>query len=193
MKTWITPIRLLKTVLSIFLVYHLLAVTILPMGSGLVVRELGRYFVGYANLFALNTTWQFFSPGPSPIFYLEYTYSYPPAVDDEEAWETLSEPMLLPERRVGFGISDFYSRRLYSMRFLSLNSDRMERLLVPWLCKQDPRATSVSVRQMFGEIQNVERHRGQFGADSFADMAEKRKSERLNFRCEYETPSESAT
>lgn len=193
MKSWITPTRILKTVLSIFLVYHLLAVTILPMGSGLVIRELGRYFVGYANIFALNTTWQFFSPGPSPIFYLEYTYSYPAAGDDEDAWETQSEPMLLPERRTGFGISDFYSRRLYSMRFLSLNSDRMENLLVPWICRQDPKASSVSVRQMFGEIQNVERHRGQFGAESFADMADQRNSERLNFNCHRDDHAEPST
>ena len=39
-----TPLRVLKTALSVFLIYHLLAVAILPMGNGLIIRELGRYF-----------------------------------------------------------------------------------------------------------------------------------------------------
>jgi hypothetical protein len=158
----------LKVILSFFIIYHLATVTILPMGSGLLIRELGRYFVPYANLFQLNTTWQFFSPGPSPIFYLEYTYLF----ETDDGGETESEPNLLPERRTGFGYSDFYNRRLFSMRFFSLNEQRLVRYLVPWLCRQNEKATSVSVRQKFGQIQSVERARTGRDLESFSDMAE---------------------
>ncbi|CAN5651200.1 hypothetical protein BH10BDE1_BH10BDE1_12530 [soil metagenome] len=179
---WLTRKRCLKAVLSIFVVYHLAAVIVLPMGSGLVIRELGRYFVSYANLFDLNTSWVFFSPGPSPIFYLEYTYTYPAKNDDDDSLNE-SEPQLLPEKRVGFSVSDFYNRRLYSMRFLSLDPEKMERYLVPWLCKQDAKAESVSVRELFGEIESVEKHRGKFGADSFSDMTEPKTMPRQTFHC----------
>ncbi len=161
---------ILKVVLSIFIVYHLAAVIVLPMGSGLLIRELGRYFVPYANLLQMNTTWQFFSPGPSPIFYLEYTYLF--ETDDAgESSQSESEPKLLPERRTGFGYSDFYNRRLFSMRFFSLNEQRLARYLVPWLCRQNEKATSVSVRQMFGQIQGVERARKDHDLEDFSDMA----------------------
>jgi hypothetical protein len=178
----LTPKRCLKAVLSVFIVYHLTAIMILPMGSGLLIRELGRYFISYANIFDLNTSWVFFSPGPSPIFYLEYRYTYPSEDDDDSLIE--SEAMLLPEKRVGFGISDFYNRRLYSMRFLSLDPQKMERLLVPWLCRKDPKAESVSVREIFGEVQSVELHRGKYGGENFTEMTEPKRMPRQTFHCE---------
>lgn len=181
-RGFVNPKRVLKAVLSIFIVYHLLAIFILPMGQGLVIRELGRYFITYANLFNLNTSWQFFSPGPSPIFYLEYSYNYPA---DDPADEGLleSESMLLPEKRVGFGLSDHYNRRLYSMRFFSVDPEKIERYLAPWLCRKDERAESISLRQLVGEVESVEKHRGRFGADSFADMNEPKQYARMTFSC----------
>lgn len=165
--------RWLKVVLSVFLLYHLCAVLLLPMGSGLMIRELGRFFIPYANTLGLNTTWQFFSPGPSPIFYLEYSYVY--AEDEDESdggyHRHESEVMFLPERRVGFGISDFYSRRLYSMRFLALNPERIQQYLAPWLCRQDRRAQTVTLRQRFEHVENVEKYRGGFGANRYSEMS----------------------
>lgn len=156
----------LKAALSVFILYHLAAILVLPMSRGVVIRETGHYFTGYANLLGLNTAWQFFSPGPSPIFYLEYTFSYPHGDDVID-----SEPRLLPEKREGFGLSDHYSRRLYSMRFLSLDPVKLENYLVPWLCGKDPKAESVTVRQMFGQIQSVEKFRIEDDVESFKDMS----------------------
>lgn len=177
-----TPTRVLKTVLSVFIAYHLLTVLILPMGNGLVIRELGRYFIPYANVLGFNTSWQFFSPGPSPIFYLEYTYSYPPPAGNDDAFDE-SEAKLLPEKRTHFGVSDFYSRRLYSMRFLSLDANRLEKYMAPWLCRRDPRAESVTIRQVIAQIQSVERHRSDLGVERFADMAEAVNGQRSTFAC----------
>lgn len=173
-------LTVLKVGLSIFVLYHLLTVTILPMGSGLIIRELGRYFTPYANLFQMNTTWQFFSPGPSPIFYLEYSFLEVNA--DGEEVDT--EPRLLPERRQSFGYSDSYNRRLFSMRFFSLNQQRLEQYLVPWLCKQNPKAIQVTVRQMFGQIKSVERVRSETDLEDFSQMSEPMNFPRSTHSCE---------
>ncbi len=178
------PIRLLKAGLSIFIVYHLLTVLILPMGSGLIIRELGRYFIGYANHAGINTTWQFFSPGPSPVFYLEYTYTYPALNSgDDDAMSDESESFFIPEKRNGAVISDYYIRRLASLQYLAINQSRTEQFLVPWLCAKDKRAESITVRQIFGELHNVERHRGQFGADSFSEMSDTRSTASTTYSC----------
>ena len=183
-KTSPVSIRILKAGLSIFIVYHLLAIVILPMGSGLIIRELGRYFIGYANPAGINTTWQFFSPGPSAVFYLEYVFNYPLAnADDDDAVNEESEPAFIPEKRNGGPISDYYIRRLASLQYLAINQARTERYLVPWLCAKDPKAESITVRQIFGELHNVERHRGEFGADSFSDMSDTRSMERSTYSC----------
>lgn len=150
------------------------------MGTGLIIREVGRFFTPYANFLGMNTGWQFFSPGPSPIFYLEYSFNY----ENGEA-ESESEPMLLPEKRNGYGHSDFYNRRLFSMRFFSLNPSRLEKFLVPWLCKQDLKASSVTVRQTFGEIKNVERMRDDESVDSFADMKQPLNLPRSTHACNH--------
>jgi hypothetical protein len=172
----------LKVGVSIFLIYHLLAMTILPMGSGLLIRELGRYFAPYANLLQMNTTWQFFSPGPSPIFYLEYSF----LELDSNGEETETEPRLLPERRQTFGYSDSYNRRLFSMRFFSLNQQRLEQYLVPWLCKQNPKAIQVTVRQMFGEINSVERIRSDTDLQNFSQMSQPLNFPRSTYSCKSE-------
>lgn len=178
------PIRILKTGLSVFLVYHLLAILILPMGRGLVIRELGRHFITYANLLNLNTTWQFFSPGPSPTFYLEYVFAYPSEASKDDAdMPPESEPQYLPEKRKSFSVSDFYQRRLFAMRFLSLNPDRLEKFLVPWLCSQDSKAVSVTIRQLFDEVQNVEKHRGSSGGETFSEMTEANNQPRTTYAC----------
>ncbi len=156
----------LKALLSLFLVYHFLAVVILPMGSGLIIREVGHYFITYANQFGFNTTWQFFSPGPSPSFYLEYSYGFD-LEDNPEGYET----HLLPEKRVGTSWSDFYNRRLFSMRFMALNAERSRKYLAPYLCRLKPEAKTVTLRTLVTKVESVDR--AMLGAEvqDFSDLA----------------------
>ncbi len=166
-----------KLILALFLVFHLAAVVILPMGSGLLNRHWGRFFIGYANTLGFNTTWQFFSPGPSPTFYLEYEFD-----EGGEDFEE-SEIYLLPERRTGFWWSDFYNRRLYSMRFLSLAPNLLVQYLVPWLCQKNPKAKAVTVQKIFERITNVERETGGAAEDTFQDMEVKERVARETHSC----------
>ncbi len=135
----------------------------MPIGSSIAGRKYSRYFLSYANTLGFNTTWQFFSPGPSPMFYLEY--------EAEGAGETqLSAPLAYPPLRQGFSWNDGWNRRLFGMRFMALSPERMERYFVPFLCRQVPGAKAISVRSIVDRVEDIERA-GHFA--EIKDMAER--------------------
>lgn len=170
MREGFGKISILKTVLAIFLTYHFLAVLILPMGSGLIIRETGQFFAPYANLLEINTTWQFFSPGPSPIFDLEYSFLEEVEHENGEIEVQESEPFLLPGKRRSFLYSDHYNRTLFSIRFLSGDQGRLESYLVPWLCRKNPSADQVLLRQNFTHVMNLEKARIHRDSQDFSEM-----------------------
>ncbi len=144
-------LKALKIALSAFLLYHLATVLLMPNGSSLTGRKLSRYFSAYANTLGFNTTWQFFSPGPSPMFYLEYepVYNY----DDEPD----SGPFSYPPKREGFAWSDSWNRRLFGMRFFALHPGYMERFFVPFLCRQYEGAIAINIRSVIDQVEDLER------------------------------------
>ncbi len=138
--------------LSLGIIYHLLAVSILPNSNSLEGRVLSRWVIPYANQFGLNTPWQFFSPGPSPTFFLEYEVQMG---DDED--EGGREPLIWPPHKQGRGYSDSYNRNLYSMRYFALNDVRLEHDFVPWLCRQYPGARRLMIRAVLEPVMTIER------------------------------------
>lgn len=146
-------LKALKIALSVFLLYHLATVLLMPNGSSLTGRKLSRYFTAYANTLGFHTTWQFFSPGPSPMFYLEYE----PVYAGEE--ENLSEagPQYYPPKRKGFTWSDHWNRRLFAMRFFALHPGHMERYFVPYLCRQFKDAVALDIRSIIDQVEDIER------------------------------------
>lgn len=157
------------------ILYHLGAVFIMPNSSSLLGRELAGYFLDYANLMGFNTTWQFFSPGPSPTYYLEYQVETPSDPD------MLQAPTLqYPPKRKPFTWSDFYNRRLFGMRFFTLFPERLERFFVPFLCRQHPGATGVYVQSVFERIPNIERAEANA---RFKDMSERLDLPRRRYGC----------
>jgi hypothetical protein len=163
----------LSIILSGMILYHLAAVIVLPNSSSLLGRKTAGFFLPYANTLGFNTSWQFFSPGPSPMFYLEYFVEF-----DREGNE--SEVMPYPLRRVAGSWSDSYNRRLFGMRFFSLNPDRLERYLAPFLCRQHPGAVSISVQPVYEPIQSIDRA-GDFS--DFRDMRQRVDFPRQRFSC----------
>ena len=141
----------LKVLISVFIVYHLAAVLLMLIGSSLAGRKLARFFLPYVNTLGFNSTWQGFSPGPSPMFYLQYE---PDLGGDEVA---ASEPTFFPPKRAGFTWSDGWSRRLFSMRFLATNPELMERFLVPFLCRQSAGARSIDVQSIVDQVEPIDR------------------------------------
>jgi hypothetical protein len=158
----------IKALLSVFLLYHLFTVILLPNSSSLAGRQMSRYVIPYGNLFGFNTTWQFFSPGPAPTFFLEYeietadSYDLPP-----------EEPRQYPDPRQGYSWSESFNRRFYGMRFFALDTFRLERFFIPFLCRMHPEAEFVTVQGIFEKIPAIER------ANEWADFKEM--SERFTF------------
>lgn len=123
----------------------------MPIGSSLLGRKLGRYFVAYADQFGFNTAWRFFSPGPSPVFFLEYDVERPSDGD-----KIASEPEIYPPVRDSLSWSESWNRELYGMRFLALNSELLEKYLVPFLCRRHPGATAISVKKVYEKNEEIE-------------------------------------
>ncbi len=165
--------KALKIGLSVFLVYHLITVLLLPVASSLAGRRLARYFIPYANTLGFNTTWQFFSPAPSPMFYLEYELET--GADDE-----VPETKTYPPARKGHTWDEGWSRRLFGMRFFALNEERLENYFVPFLCRENPTAKSVVIQAVFEKIEDVERV-GEYA--EFKDMAERIDLPRRRYAC----------
>lgn len=126
----------------------------MPVGSSLAGRKLYRYFATYANTLGFNTTWQFFSPGPSPMFYIEYE---PDFGTDEDWTEESPAPFTYPPKREGFSWSDGWNRRLFGMRFLALHPHLMPRFFIPFLCREHPGAKAIDVRSTIDQIEDLER------------------------------------
>ncbi len=166
--------RLLRFALSVFLLYHLAAIVVMPNAGSLLGRKFSRYFTDYTNTLGINTTWQFFSPGPAPVFYLEYD------IETAGAEEGVSY-QIPPKRRASY-YDDLYNRTLYSMRFFVLAPiDTFEHYFVRSLCRQHPEAESITVRTVGEPVVNIERAGG---SESFDELSEKIPlKERQRFHC----------
>lgn len=169
-----------KIALTIFLLYHLSAVALLPIGSSLLGRKLAWLFLPYANTLGFNTTWQFFSPGPSPMFYLEYRPDNGEDVIANVAGSDASEPLTYPEKRHGTQWSEAWNRRLFGMRFLALNAERTERYLVPFLCRAADYPKSVDLKSVVERVEDIERP-GE--ASEFKDLTERVELPRQKYSC----------
>lgn len=165
----------LKILISLFLVYHLAAVIILPNGSSMVGRKFARYFLPYANSLLFNRTWQFFSPGPAPAYYVEYrTITNAAAGEDEER-----APFIYPPLRQD-RFDDLYFRSLGGLRLLSINPDVFERQFIPYLCRLHPEARALDLRSVTLQLPSVEQ--GDRG-ETFKEMAEKVNLPRRTYEC----------
>ena len=163
-----------RGLLSLWILYHLAAIVLLPSGGSLESRALSRYLIPYANLLSINTSWVFFSPGPSPTLYLEYDLENGEMESLEEA------PRIFPPPKVGRGFSDRYFRSLYVMRFFSIDPERMRKYFAPWLCRQHPEAAAISVHPVYEAIPGIERA---WSGESFDEMAERNELERSRYSC----------
>jgi hypothetical protein len=143
----------LKALISIFIIYHLVVIIVLPNGFSYLGRVLHPFIVPYANTLGLNTTWNFFSPDPANTIFFEYSVRF-----EDEMGNPIKEPIfgVLPKEKDQI-ITDSSQRRfLYAVRFLMLDKNRLELLFAPWLCRQYEGATRVSIKQVTQQIPNLD-------------------------------------
>lgn len=142
MKSWI------KGLLSLWIVFHLAVILVLPNGSSYLGRLWGNYLTPYANALSLNSTWNFFSPDPVHTMYLHYRVDY----ESKESTEGY-----LPPEKDQLVVDSSRRRFLYAMRFLLLDSTRFETLLGPYLCRQNPGASKISIRHVLETLPSLDK------------------------------------
>lgn len=136
MNSVITSRRLTKLLLTIFAVYHVLVIVVVPSRSNYFNAPLGPFILPYANTLSLNVSWQFFAPEPGPAVFWE--------AEAKQDGITIAKEML-PEEENLFLLRTRYNRRVSMMRFLYTDFSRVTALFVPYICRRYPEATDVKV------------------------------------------------
>lgn len=145
-----------KLLISLWLVYHLFIVALFPNTQSLLSRKLDKYLLPYANMFNMNTPWQFFSPFPGPKMYLEYEVSQT-QMSDSGTTEVESKKYYWPPLERGSHDWDNFRRRIYSSRFLAMDERRLKDAFVPWICRLHPEAMMASVEIVMAPVPNIEK------------------------------------
>lgn len=127
----------MKMFASLWIVFHLLAIAIVPNASSVLTSELQNWVVPYTNLIGFHSFWQFFSPDPgAAVFFRVRLYEK----------ENLLTSFDYPPKNDPFWIRSRYNRRVSSVRFFSRPpADGVPRQLGPYFCRQDARATSAEI------------------------------------------------
>ena len=126
---------------------------VLGNGSSFLGRSLGNYYTPVANLVGLNTTWNFFSPDPAHTMYLRYIVHF-----EDEYGNPVKESIenLFPAEETNGDFRVHVRRMSYAMRFFSASPERLEKYLVPWLCKKNPGANRIQTEILYSRIPTLE-------------------------------------
>jgi hypothetical protein len=168
----------LPLILSVFLIYHIVAILLYPNPGSVLYRYLDPVFSAYGNQLGLNTTWQFFSPNPGTFRYLSYdtvietdddidlkSYTFPP--QDDSLLQTNQARL-------------FY----FTVRMIS-HPPNIKKFLVPYLCRKHPEATSIALKAVDKRIPSMAKAKI-FAAESFRDMHEEADIPEEEFGCDRE-------
>ncbi len=143
----------LRILLSVFIVYHLIVIAVLANGSSFLGRALDPWITPYGNFLGLNVTWNFFAPDPAHTMFIQYNIRF----EDADGLD-LKDPKegYFPPEKTRIVIDSSERRFLYAMRFLILDEKRMKVLLGPFLCRQNPGATAVHIKNILEPIPNLD-------------------------------------
>lgn len=144
---------LFKGVLSLWIVFNIFTMLVMPNIGNYFGRSASRFIIPYANTIGLNASWNFFSPDPAHTMYIRYMIRYNDA-DGNEVKESV-EGFFPKEKNLGV-TNPARKRDLYAMRFMVIDSKRLKILFGPWLCKQYPGATSVEMEHVVETVPSLD-------------------------------------
>jgi hypothetical protein len=170
---------LFKVLLSLWVVYHLLVIIIMPNGGSYLVRRFGSYLLPYANTLNLNTPWNFFSPDPAHIMYFKYTVYF-----RDDFLNDIKDPIegYFPAGKEQGAYSASERRELYAMRYMIIDPKRVEKFLGPWLCSQNPGASGIKLEHIVDTIPPLDRAVSQKSTE-VKDMGEEIEIINRDFDC----------
>ncbi len=129
------------------ILFHCAVILTVPNRESFITQALGPIVLPYANLISMNMAWQFFSPDPGIPIYM--------TAQIQKNSEDIAEEQLPPEKDEYF-FRTFYDRRTFSLRFAAKNPAGIQELVIPWLCRKYPEATSVVVSKTIASIPSLD-------------------------------------
>lgn len=139
MKNW------LRNILTLFLLYHLAVIILMPNSSSILGRRWGNLIAPYANMLGMHATWEFFSPDPPHPFYFDYSVYFETSEGEEK-----KPPVdgFFPEWRTERTLHPNKIRLKNAVRFFALSRESVEQAFIGYLCRKYPDANRVKVRQV---------------------------------------------
>lgn len=164
-----------RFVFSLWLVYHVFVILMMPNGTSYVGRTLGPVIRPYAAILGLNASWNFFSPDPAHTMYMKFTL-----YDEDEVKEP--REIYFPAQK-DQGVWDLGERRnLYAMRYFLLDPRRIEAILGPYLCRHEAPVSVVRIEHVVNSVPSLDeavlfRERG------MSEMSQEFESVNREYRC----------
>ena len=181
---------ILKGLLSLWIVYNIVVIVVMPNAGSYFGRITSRFIGPYANSVGLNAGWNFFSPDPAHTMYIRYMVyfnnsSNSDATGDSNS-ETEKEPIegYFPAEKNKMISSVFRSRELYLMRFMIMDKRHLKNLFGPWLCRQYPGATSVDMEHVIETVAMLD-EAAAFRSESMADLSKELQFVAERYRCNH--------
>ncbi len=143
--------RAFQFLLSLFILFHLCAVLLFPNPSSILSRNLSFFFNDYGNLLGLNTTWQFFSPNPGAMKYIDYDV----IVEKEDEFDIKNYQF--PPQGSQRNLKPNHSRLFYFAVRMVSSGENISRFFIPYLCRKHPEATSIAIKTVEKRILPIER------------------------------------
>jgi len=144
-----TPPRLMvegvKAALSVWIIYHLFIVLLVPNGQGFLGRKISPWVEPYVNFFEFTNVWSFFAPepGPPPV-YIEYELIHRHDGSSQFGkWPSVRSPYSLRERQ---------NRKIAAAEFMMSSELRAEKMMTHYLCKQNPTVGSIRLWRVMYSI-----------------------------------------
>lgn len=134
----------IKAVLSLFLVFHLFCVVLTPNKSSYLGQVTAPWVEPYMDFLTLSVTWGFFAPepGPPPVFVEWELVNEKGEGYAKSRWPEFPDPYFLRERQ---------NRRMQLIRSIVSSDERIEQVMLPFLCQKYPDAHAVRLwRAVYG-------------------------------------------
>jgi hypothetical protein len=142
-------LRWIKAGLSVFILFQLTVVILGPNCENYVCTKLSPVIVPYANFFEMTSKWSFFAPEPGP----------PPVFVEYELLDVKGEAIQksrFPEAQNPYFIRERQNRRIASVEFMMPGEDRVEKVMVPYLCSHHPDAQSIKLWRVAYSVPSME-------------------------------------
>lgn len=113
---------------------------LLPNSGSFVVRRWAGAIVTYGNQIGLHMAWSFFSPNPWNMTYVKYQVQF----RDQGAKELRDAiTHFVPPGKIEAISTASQRRQFLTNRILALDPDRLENILIRWICKSHSGSTHV--------------------------------------------------